>query len=126
MIQGRFGENGKLIFTIELITADGEQIAVDTLLDTGFTTGFLAVHIDDIEALGWTILTYEVAMETAQGIQYFGIYSGRVIVDGQEFVIPVHVGEDLPEILFGRQWLSLMKLIVDEKNGVLSLEYVVE
>ena len=51
MIQGRFGENGKLIFTIELITADGEQIAVDTLLDTGFTTGFLAVHIDDIEAL---------------------------------------------------------------------------
>jgi predicted aspartyl protease len=52
MISGRFGERGELIFEIELVAANGELIAVDVLLDTGFTTGFLVVHADDIEDLG--------------------------------------------------------------------------
>lgn len=55
MISGRFEQQGKLIFEIQLVTANREEIAVDTLLDTGFTTGFLAVHVDDIEALGYFI-----------------------------------------------------------------------
>lgn len=126
MILGRFEERGKLIFEIELVTANGEEIAVDALLDTGFTTGFLAVHGDDIEDLGWPILTSEVEMQTARGTEYFDIYEGRVIVDSREFIVPVHVGSDLPELLFGRQWLSLMKLVIDEKNGILTLEYVGE
>ncbi|GET40733.1 hypothetical protein [Microseira wollei] len=62
MISGRFEERGKLIFEIELVTAYGKKLAVDVLLDTGFTTGYLAVHADDIEALGWPILTSEVEM----------------------------------------------------------------
>ena len=62
MISGRFEERGKLIFEIELVTVDGEKIAVDVLLETGFMTGQLAVHGDDIEALGWPILTSEVEM----------------------------------------------------------------
>ena len=124
MISGRFEERGKLIFEIELVTSNGEVIAVDALLDTGFTTGFLAVHADDIEDLGWTILTSEVEMQTARGTEYFDNYEGRVIVDGREFIVPVHVGLDLPEILLGRQWLSLMKLVIDERNGILTLEYL--
>lgn len=124
MIYGRFGERGELIFEIELVAANGEQIAVDVLLDTGFTTGFLAVHADDIEDLGWPILTSEVEMQTARGTEYFDIYEGLAIVDGREFIIPVHVGSQLPEILFGRQWLMLMKLAIDERNGILTLEYV--
>ena len=55
---------------------------------------------------------------------YFDIYEGREIVDGRDFIIPVHVGPQLPEILFGRQWLTLMKLAIDERNGILTLEYV--
>lgn len=51
MISGQFSEQGELIFEIELVAVNGEQIAVDVLLDTGFTTGFLAIHADDIEAL---------------------------------------------------------------------------
>ncbi len=39
MISGRFEERGKLIFEIELVTVDGEKIAVDVLLETGFMTG---------------------------------------------------------------------------------------
>lgn len=48
MILGRFEERGKLIFEVGLVTANREEIAVDALLDTGFKTGFLAVHADDI------------------------------------------------------------------------------
>lgn len=124
MISGEFGEDGKLIFQIELVAANGEQIPVDVLLDTGFTTGFLAVHADDIEPLGWPVLSVKVEMQTAKGTEYFDIYEGRVIVDGREFIVPVHVGSELSEILFGRQWLSLMKLVIDERNGILTLEYM--
>ena len=124
MISGQFGEDGELIFQIELLTANGEQIPVDVLLDTGFTTGFLAIHADDIEPLGWLVLSANVEMQTARGTEYFDIYEGRVIVDGREFIVPVHVGSELTEILFGRQWLSLMKLVIDERNGILTLEYI--
>lgn len=126
MICGRFGEEGELIFEIDLVAGNGEQIAVDVLLDTGFTTGFLAIHRDDIEALDWQIISGEVEMQTARGIEYFDIYEGRAIVDGREFIIPVHVGVELTEILFGRQWLRLMKLVIDESEGILTLEYVEE
>lgn len=123
MISGRFGEEGELIFEIELVANNEEKIAVDVLLDTGFTTGFLAIHTDDIEALGWSVLAAEVEMQTARGIEYFDIYEGRAIVDGKEFIIPVHVGSELTEILLGRQWLRVMKLVIDEGNGILTLEY---
>jgi predicted aspartyl protease len=65
-------------------------------------------------------------MQTARGTEYFDIYEGRAIVDGREFIIPVHIGAQLPEILFGRQWLTLMKLAIDQRNGILTLEYVGE
>lgn len=51
MISGQFSEQGELIFEIELVAVNGEQIAVDVVLDTGFTTGFLAIHADDISYL---------------------------------------------------------------------------
>jgi len=51
MISGRFGENGELNFEIELITADGEGYPVEVLLDTGFTTGWLALDTQDAESL---------------------------------------------------------------------------
>lgn len=43
MITGRFGEIGELYFEIDVIAADGEIFPVDVLLDTGFTTGWLAI-----------------------------------------------------------------------------------
>jgi predicted aspartyl protease len=42
MIAGRFGEIGELIFEIELIGAERESYPVEVLLNTGFTTGWLA------------------------------------------------------------------------------------
>lgn len=47
MILGRFGDIGELFFEVQLIAADGENISVETLLDTGFTTGWLAIDTQD-------------------------------------------------------------------------------
>ncbi|MHC5832858.1 MAG: aspartyl protease, partial [Nostoc sp.] len=52
MIQGKFGENGQLFFEIELITYNGLNLPVDTMLDTGFT-GFMAINKQDLESLDW-------------------------------------------------------------------------
>lgn len=67
MIQGYFGSKGEIFFEIELIAADGSVIAVDTLLDTGFTD-WLAMDTQDVESLGWSFVEREERL-TAQGEQ---------------------------------------------------------
>ncbi|MCU0542498.1 MAG: aspartyl protease [Oscillatoriaceae cyanobacterium Prado104] len=124
MISGWFGENGQLFFEIELIAANGEIFPVEVLLDTGFTTGFLAINSQDLDGLDWPLIVSETEMQTARGDALFDIYEGRVIVDGQDFVVPVHVGGELPEILIGSQWLDRMRLVVDKPQGILTLEIV--
>lgn len=39
MIAGRLGENGELLFEIQLVAANGEQFSLEALFDTGFTSG---------------------------------------------------------------------------------------
>ena len=124
MIYGRLGNKGELLFEIELIASNGDIIIAEVMLDTGFTAGYLAVNSQDVEALGWSCKQRAVQLETAQGVGEFSLYEGRVIIDGREFVIPVHVGEDLPETLIGVQWLSLMRLVVDPQQRMITLEYL--
>lgn len=92
------------------------------MLDTGFTAGYLAINQQDIDVLEWPQLQSDIRMKIAQGVGRFEIYEGRVIVDGQEFIVPVHVGQDLPEILIGVKWLKLMRLNVDYQQGILTLD----
>jgi len=37
MIQGTFGSRGELFFEIDLIAADGLNLTVEAMIDTGFT-----------------------------------------------------------------------------------------
>jgi len=124
MISGRFGENGQLFFEIELIASNGDRFSVEVLLYTGFTTGFLAINSQDLDALDWSLIAPQIEMQTARGECFFDIYEGRVIIDGQELIVLVHVGEDLPEILIGSQWLDRMQLVVNKPIGILTLEIV--
>lgn len=119
MIQGSFGDRGELFFEIELLTADGLSLTVDALLDTGFT-GFLAINLQDIDDLGWLLIDKEV-LRTAQGENTFDLYAGKILFNHQEFSIPVHVGNELTEILLGSQWLLLFPLIVNFSEQVLRL-----
>lgn len=122
MISGIFGDEWELIFEIELIAKNGEIIPVDAILDTGFTTGYLAIPTQDIEALGWEKISQNIMLSTAQGMAYFDIYEGRMIIDQQEFTIPVHAGDNLPEILIGVLWLDAVRIVIDKGAGILTLE----
>jgi len=121
MITGRFGELGELFFDLEIIGADGENIPVEALMDTGFTTGWLAIDIQDVESLGWSAIEFDRSMQTARGEELFNLYEGKVIIDGQEFIIPVHASSGISEVLLGLQWLEIRRLVVDRQAGVLIL-----
>lgn len=125
MIAGRFGSNGELWFALELIAANGEQLSIEVLLDTGFTTGWLAINSQDLEALQWPLIAPRIEMFTAQGEGKFALYEGKVIIDGQELIIPVHVGDEIPEVLMGSQWLEILELIVNKPRGILTLEFAI-
>ncbi|MBD2040406.1 aspartyl protease [Microcoleus sp. FACHB-672] len=122
MIEGRFTDDDELFFEIELIAANGLEVSVDALLDTGFS-GWLAMNEQDLEELGWIYIAPQ-TMRTAQGDVDFDIYLGKVRIDGQEFDIPVNVGAGIPEFLIGRQWLKTRRLVADMPAGVLTLESV--
>ena len=119
MIQGEFGDDDELLFPIDLVTDEGLELEVNAMLDTGFSE-WLAINKQDLEALGWLYVTSE-PMRTAQGDIEFGIYLGKVRIDGQELDIPVHAGTGLTAILLGRQWLKNRCLMVDIPSEVLTL-----
>ena len=121
MIQGRFGDEDEFLFEIELIAADGLELPIEAILDTGFS-GWLAIDMQDLEGLGWIYLGQR-KMQMAKGTEAeFNLYAGRVCLDGITFDIPVHTGNGVPEILLGRQWLKTRRLVVDMASDVLTLE----
>ncbi len=111
-----------MFFEIELIASDGLELPIDAMLDTGFSY-WLAIDNQDLEALDWIFLRQQ-TMRTAGGDCDFDIYAGKVRIDGQEFEIPIHVGQGLPEVLLGRQWLQTRKLVVNMPSRVLTLELI--
>lgn len=119
MISGFFGDEDSLFFEIELITSGGLELPIDALFDTGFSA-WLAINNQDLDALGWTYIKQQ-PMFTARGEAEFELYLGQVRFGGQEYNIPVHVGEGLTEVLLGRQWLQSKRLVVDINKNELTL-----
>lgn len=121
---GSFGDNGELFFEIQLVAVSGEEFSVEALFDTGFTDGWLAINTQDLEAVGWSLLTAQVEVMTARGNAPVNIHEGKVIIDGTEVTIPVHVGNEIPETIMGALWLDVMQLVVNKPKGILTLEFV--
>lgn len=120
MIQGRFGENEQIYFDIDLFYASSLSFSVEAMLDTGFTE-FMAMNQQDLESLEWIFLSQDKLM-TAQGEATFNIYLGKVVIDNQEFEIPVFAGEEIQEILLGSQWLKLFILEANYQERRVTLE----
>ena len=121
MIAGEFDSEGKLLFEIGLVAANGEIILANALLDTGFTD-WLVMNNQDLESLGWfPAVDGKRLMQTAQGETQFNLYAGTVELDGQQFNIPVLAGETISEVLLGLPWLRTRRLVVDFPVGVLTL-----
>ncbi|MEH2333374.1 aspartyl protease [Nostoc sp.] len=123
---GAFGDNGELLFEIQVVAANGEVFSVEALLDTGFTDGWLAVNTQDLQALNWVMIAAQISMQTARGEGQFNLCEGKVIIDGTEIIIPIHVGDDIPDTLMGSLWLNIMQLVVNKPRGILTLEMVAE
>jgi predicted aspartyl protease len=121
MISGRFGEIGELIFDIEVISSDEDSYPIEVLLDTGFTSGWLALDIQDAESLGWPLIQRNSIMQMARGEAFFNIYEGKVRLDGQEYIISVLAADGIPEPLLGLQWLKMLPLSVNFIDGILTL-----
>jgi predicted aspartyl protease len=122
VIAGSFGDNGELFFEIQLVAAERVEFSIEAILDTGFTNRWLAINIQDLDPLGWSLIAAQVEMATARGSAQFDIHEGVVIIDGCEVTIPVHVGADIPDTIIGSLWLDLMELIVNKSKGILTLE----
>jgi predicted aspartyl protease len=119
-MQGYFDEKGQLFFEIDLIASDGDLIPVSALLDTGFT-GWIAMNIQDINSLGWSIINKDDLL-TARGWTTFNIYQGKVIFDEEELTISAVGGTKITEVLIGLQWLETHRLVVDKKVNLLTLD----
>ena len=120
-MNGYFGENGELLFEVDLIAINQERVSVEVLLDTGFTTGWLGINLQDAEALGWSMIAAQIEMKTASGNDFFSLYEGQIRIDEQIFNVPVHVGVNFSEILLGCQWLEMMTLVVNKSQNLLTL-----
>lgn len=120
-MDGKFGSKCELLFEIDLIASDGLAIAVDALLDTGFTD-WLAINKQDAESLGWQIVDAPETRQTAQGETQFNVYAGTVSLNGQEYNIAVLAGDAIAEVLLDLPWLLTRRLLVDFPQGVLTLD----
>jgi clan AA aspartic protease len=121
MIEGRFGDKGQIYLDIDLIDGD-ISFPVETMLDTGFTE-YLAMNKQDVQSLDWPFLRQN-KLRTAQGETEFDVYNGRVIIDGQEFEVPVFAGDEIQEILLGSRWLKLFILVDNYGENTVKLELI--
>ncbi len=121
MIVGDFTPKGELVFDLDLVAADNTLIYVEALFDTGFTE-WLLINDRDAIALGWKRNTKPIAVQTAGGQTVFNLYRGLVILDGEEFTIPVLGGDKTTDILLGVKWLRYKRLVADLAARVLTLE----
>ncbi|MCC5615847.1 aspartyl protease [Nostoc sp. CHAB 5836] len=122
MIEGRFGDKAQVYFEIDLIGGDDFSLTVETMLDTGFTE-FLAMNKQDVQSLDWSFFRQN-KLRTAQGETEFDVYIGRVIIDAQEWEIPVFAGDEIQEILLGSLWLKLFILVANYSQNIVSLELI--
>ena len=99
MIQGKFDEVGHILFEIELVASNASNLPMKAMLDTGFT-GFLAINKQDIDGFGWVFNGNEL-MVTPQGQVHLEKYLGKIVLDEQEYELPVYAGDDITEVLLG-------------------------
>ena len=121
MISGKFNRKGELVFEVDLIAADETLISVDALFDTGFTD-WLLINNKYAEYLGWLKQRNTRRINTAAGIRFVNIYEGIILIDGEEFIIPVLGAYHVKVILLGVRWLRFKRLIADYSAGVLTLD----
>lgn len=120
MISGKFNRKGELVFGIGLIAVDDTYSPVRAILDTGFND-WLLINAQEADDLGWLPVGYPRRVQTAGGKVFLNFYEGNVLIDNEEWIVPVLGGYQVKEILLGVQWLRYKRLVADFAAGVLIL-----
>lgn len=99
MMLGEFNRKGELIFDIALIAANETLLPVKALFDTGFNE-WLLINNKDADNLEWSVQDSRI-VQTAAGMTVFNVYEGIVLMDDEEWIVPVFGGYRVKEILLG-------------------------
>jgi len=78
------------------------------------------INKQDLDSLDW-VYSGEERLRTAKGESRFDIYSGKILLDEQEYQIPVYVGEEITEVLLGSEWLKILPLVANYQLRILTL-----
>ena len=122
MMLGVVSENCEAIIKVTIGPADGPKIAIDVLIDTGFTS-FLALPRSTIESLRlpWHFSDIGTLGDGSEVI--FEVYTGHIIWDGGIQIIDVVASEAMP--LVGMSLLYGFKLQVEAvESGIVTIEAI--
>ena len=106
---------------MDLVAADEALISVEAIFDPGFND-WLLINNKYAEYLGGLKKRNPRRVQTAAGIRFVNVYEGIILIDGEEFIIPVLAGYRVKDILLGVRWLRFKRLIADYSAGVLTLD----
>ncbi len=81
----------------------------------------MVLDTQDAESLGFSLIERNRTMQMARGEELFDIYEGRVVLNQQEYIIPVVASLGIPEPLLGLQLLKMLPLAVNFRAGILTL-----
>jgi clan AA aspartic protease len=114
MMSGYVNTNREAILQIAIVGDNKNLKSIKAVIDTGFT-GDLTLPKTAIDDLGFTLRGFQKVTLGDGSNQYFDMYVGSVIWDGQMRKVEIHVAET--DSLIGMGLLEDYKLEVEVKPG---------
>jgi clan AA aspartic protease len=116
---GQVNRSREAILKLVIIGDKDRKVAVDAVIDTGFT-GDLILSVEIISELGLKLQGYQKAILGDGTTSQFQVYAATVIWDGQRKLVEVNAATS--GVLIGMGLLEGYKLEVDTiPNGIVSI-----
>jgi clan AA aspartic protease len=114
MMSGYVNANREAILQIAIVGDNKNLKSIKAVIDTGFT-GDLTLPKTAIDDLGFTLRGFQKVTLGDGSTQYFDMYVGSVIWDGQMRQVEIHVAET--DSLVGMGLLEDYKLEIEIRPG---------
>lgn len=114
MITGVVNANREATIRLLAVGPRGQQEEIEAIIDTGFT-GLLTLPPGSVTALGLPWLCRQPGILADGRVDFFDVYIGRVIWDGQPRTVEVEAADTEP--LVGMSLLDRHSLRIDVLTG---------
>lgn len=114
MMSGYVNTNREAILQIAIVGENKKLKSIKAVIDTGFT-GDLTLPKTAIDDLGFVLRGFQKVTLGDGSVQYFDMYVGAVIWDGQMRQVEIHVAET--DSLIGMGLLEEYKLEMNVRPG---------